>query len=83
VALLDVAHTCVGISAIDNMYTRTHDLGRGRPPVGFLGEVTFSITKARALNQAHVWQLNALADYAPFCGTGRKTTLGMGQTRRL
>ncbi len=83
VAVLDVVHACVGITAIDRMYTRTHDLGRGRPPVGFLGEVTFAITKARSLNQAHVWQLNALADYAPFCGTGRKTTLGMGQTRRL
>lgn len=83
VAVLDVVHACVGITAIDRMYTRPHDLGRGRPPVGFLGEVTFAITKARSLDQAHVWQLNALADYAPFCGTGRKTTLGMGQTRRL
>ncbi len=27
--------------------------------------------------------LNALADYAFFCGTGHKTTQGMGQTRRL
>jgi CRISPR-associated endoribonuclease Cas6 len=26
---------------------------------------------------------NALADYAFFCGTGHKTTQGMGQTRRL
>jgi CRISPR/Cas system endoribonuclease Cas6 (RAMP superfamily) len=24
-----------------------------------------------------------LADYAFFCGTGHKTTQGMGQTRRL
>ena len=51
--------------------------------VGFLGQVTFIITKARRLNQAQVWQLNALADYAEFCGTGRKTTHGMGQTRRV
>jgi CRISPR-associated endoribonuclease Cas6 len=27
--------------------------------------------------------LNALADFAFYCGTGAKTTMGMGQTRRI
>jgi CRISPR-associated endoribonuclease Cas6 len=79
--LLDVVRTNVAICA-HRMRTERHDLGRSQV-VGFLGRVTFVITKARRLNQALVWQLNALADYAEFCGTGRKTTHGMGQTRRI
>jgi CRISPR/Cas system endoribonuclease Cas6 (RAMP superfamily) len=71
--------------AVDSHRIRSakHHLGRGRSFVGFVGQVTFAITQARKLDQAIVWQLNALADYAEFCGTGRKTTQGMGQTRRL
>ena len=79
--LLETVRTNVAISA-HRMRTERHDLGRSQV-VGFVGEVTFVITKARRLNQALVWQLNALADYAEFCGTGRKTTHGMGQTRRM
>jgi len=79
--LLDIVRTNVAISS-HRLWTEQHDLGRGRL-VGFVGEVTFAITKARQLNQALVWQLNALADYAEFCGTGRKTAHGMGQTRRI
>jgi CRISPR-associated endoribonuclease Cas6 len=80
--LLDLVYANVGIAAIDGLHTRRHDLGRSSP-VGFVGRVIFVITEARKLNQADVWRLNALADYAEFCGTGRKTTQGMGQTRRL
>ena len=79
--LLETVRTNVAISA-HRMRTERHDLGRSQV-VGFLGKVTFVITKARRLNQALVWQLSALADYAEFCGTGRKTTHGMGQTRRI
>ncbi len=79
-----VMETVLTNVAIDSHQIRTkkHHLGRGRSFVGFVGDVTFAITRARKLNQALVWQLNALADYAEFCGTGRKTTYGMGQTRR-
>ncbi len=79
---METVLTNVAIDA-HRLRTEKHNLGRGRPFVGFVGEVTFVITKARWLNQALVWQLNALADYAEFCGTGRKTTHGMGQTRRI
>jgi CRISPR-associated endoribonuclease Cas6 len=82
-SLMDTVRSHVAIAAIRDLRTERHDLGRGRSCVGFVGEVTFVITKARRLNQALVWQLNALADYAEFCGTGRKTTYGMGQTRRI
>ncbi len=80
--LLETVLTNVAIDS-HRLHTEKHDLGRGRPFVGFVGEVAFAITRARKLNQALVWQLNALADYAEFCGTGRKTTHGMGQTRRI
>lgn len=79
--VLEVARTCVAISA-HRLRTEQHDLGHGRL-VGFVGRVAYVIMQARRLNQALVWQLNALADYAEFCGTGRKTTHGMGLTRRI
>ena len=79
--LLEVARSTVAISS-HRIQTRWHDMGHSRI-VGFVGQVTYAIVGARRLDQALVWQLNALADYAEFCGTGRKTTFGMGQTRRI
>lgn len=81
-SLLDVIHEHVAISGISSLQTVTHDLGRSSP-VGFVGEVTFVITRSESLNEGVVKRLNALAQYAEFCGTGRKTTQGMGQTRRI
>ncbi len=48
--------------------------------IGFLGRCGFTIfSPDRAL-----WRtLHLLADFAFFCGTGYKTTQGMGQTRRV
>ncbi len=46
---------------------------------GFVGQVRYV---ARKHDPARLRQLNALADFAFFCGTGQKTTQGMGQTRR-
>lgn len=51
--------------------------------IGFVGTVTYRIIKSRRLGNELIQRLNILADYAPFCGTGHKTTQGMGQTRRL
>jgi CRISPR-associated endoribonuclease Cas6 len=47
---------------------------------GFTGWCRFT-TKDK--DAARLKQLNALADFAFFCGTGQKTTQGMGQTRRI
>jgi CRISPR-associated endoribonuclease Cas6 len=47
---------------------------------GFVGWVRFI---AREPNPARLRELNALADFAFFAGTGIKTPMGMGQTRRL
>ena len=51
--------------------------------VGFVGSVTYQIVKRRLLDNNLLRRFNILAGYAPFCGTGHKTTQGMGQTRRL
>jgi len=48
--------------------------------IGFTGTVSFDIHQ-RA-DPELVYQLNVLADFAMFCGTGKKTALGMGQTYR-
>lgn len=49
--------------------------------VGFSGACRFEID--RAFPEDKVTCINALADFAQFCGTGAKTTMGMGQTRRI
>ena len=48
---------------------------------GFVGEVTFVIGKKAPPDL--VSQMHLLADFAFFCGTGKKTTVGMGQTVQL
>ncbi|PIE35701.1 CRISPR-associated endoribonuclease Cas6 [candidate division KSB3 bacterium] len=48
--------------------------------IGFTGRITYMIDKQAPPDL--VYQMNLLADYAFFCGTGRKTTVGMGQTVR-
>jgi CRISPR-associated endoribonuclease Cas6 len=47
---------------------------------GFTGWCRYT---AKDKDAARLKQLNALADFAFFCGTGQKTTQGMGQTRRM
>ena len=46
--------------------------------LGFTGRVTYEID--RRASPDLILQMNLLAAYAFFCGTGRKTTVGMGQT---
>ena len=48
---------------------------------GFEGWCTIEIGEDAP--EEAVRELNALADFAFYCGTGAKTTMGMGQTRRL
>jgi len=50
--------------------------------IGFVGAVEYAVVK-RAPDREGIAPLNALAEYAFFCGTGHKTTQGCGQTRRL
>ncbi|MBI5650388.1 MAG: CRISPR system precrRNA processing endoribonuclease RAMP protein Cas6 [Chloroflexi bacterium] len=50
--------------------------------IGCVGTVQYSVMQHQT-DRGGVAPLNALATYAEFCGTGHKTTQGMGQTRRL
>jgi CRISPR-associated endoribonuclease Cas6 len=81
VALVDAAWAHVAISGYD-LSTKVRDLGYGKQ-MGFVGRLSLRVVKAGKLGEEILRQLNALADYAEFCGTGRKTTHGMGQTRRI
>jgi CRISPR-associated endoribonuclease Cas6 len=49
--------------------------------IGIIGEVTYKILGE--IKPIQIKQLNALADFALYAGVGRKTTMGMGMTRRL
>jgi CRISPR-associated endoribonuclease Cas6 len=51
--------------------------------IGSVGRVQYVVVGTGPEVEAGRGPLNALADYAFFCGTGHKTTQGMGQTRRL
>ncbi|OYE01508.1 CRISPR-associated endoribonuclease Cas6 [Nostoc sp. 'Peltigera membranacea cyanobiont' 232] len=49
--------------------------------IGILGEVNYKILGE--IEPIQIKQLNALADFALYAGIGRKTTMGMGMSRRL
>ncbi|MFQ5813175.1 MAG: CRISPR-associated endoribonuclease Cas6 [Anaerolineae bacterium] len=52
----------------------------GYPLIGFVGTCTYRIMDREPIK---VEELNTLANFALFAGTGMKTTQGMGQTRRI
>jgi CRISPR-associated endoribonuclease Cas6 len=61
---------------------QTHILDFGSyKEVGFTGKCRFELGKDFPEEMAKM--VNAMADFAFYCGTGAKTTMGMGQTRRL
>ena len=49
--------------------------------IGIVGEVTYRILGD--VEPLVIKQINALADFSLYCGLGRKTTMGMGMTRRI
>ncbi|MFN6476023.1 CRISPR-associated endoribonuclease Cas6 [Nostoc sp. DedQUE07] len=49
--------------------------------IGIIGEVNYKILGE--IEPIQIKQINALADFALYSGVGRKTTMGMGMTRRL
>ncbi len=77
VELVDL-HT--GIANMKQMRTDTIKTKKV-PLIGFTGDVRFEISKKAPADL--VFQMNLLADFAFFGGTGRKTTVGMGQTVRI
>lgn len=55
--------------------------GKKGAVTGFTGSIEFSLTKAAANNLDFQRLFYALGKLAPYCGTGHKTTFGLGQTR--
>jgi CRISPR-associated endoribonuclease Cas6 len=78
--LLDVAAVHLAVARHD-LHTQVVDLGVGQV-VGFIGSVTLRVIQAHKLGDVVLRRINALADYAAFCGAGQRTAQGMGQTRR-
>jgi CRISPR-associated endoribonuclease Cas6 len=56
---------------------------KGYQQVGSVGQIEYRVIQPERSTEAALAGFNTLADYATFCGTGHKTTQGLGQTRRL
>ena len=64
--------------------TRTQALNFGKhTEIGWVGTSTFRFEQKSELDENLLRAVNCLADYAFYCGTGYKTTMGMGQTKRI
>jgi CRISPR-associated endoribonuclease Cas6 len=69
----------VVIKRMDGLRTRMLRFRRSLQ-IGFVGRVTYGLM---AEDKAIQTQLNALADFAFYAGVGMKTTMGMGQCRKV
>lgn len=67
------------IKQIDNLRTQMLAFTRA-PQVGFVGRVTYGLMGENEIART---QLAMLADFAFYAGVGYKTTMGMGQCRRV
>lgn len=55
--------------------------GKRGSVTGFTGAVEYGLTKEASAQPEYVQLYKTLAQLAPYCGTGHKTTFGLGQTR--
>lgn len=55
--------------------------GKKGSVTGFTGSIEYGLTREAARRPEHVRTLFSLARFAPYSGTGHKTTFGLGQTR--
>ena len=82
--LLDFVERYAGLTAIDSK-NRVLDFGRHKI-AGFVGSCAYRFFIEEQSSDAGDLEMlrwvNLLADYAFYAGTGYKTTMGMGQTRR-
>lgn len=53
----------------------------GYQETGFTGSCSLDL--ANDLTEEEIREINTLADFSFYCGTGAKTAMGMGQTRRV
>ena len=64
--------------------TRTQALNFGRHiEIGWAGTCTLCFDPESAFDERLLCAANCLADFAFYCGTGYKTTMGMGQTKKV
>lgn len=56
-------------------------IGKSGSVTGFTGAIQFGLTRKVLQNTEFVRLFLALGQLAPYCGTGHKTTFGLGQTR--
>ena len=64
--------------------TRTQALNfGGHTEIGWVGTCTFRFEQESVLDEHLLHAANCLADFAFYCGTGYKTTMGMGQTKQI
>ena len=82
--LLEFVENRAGMTDVD-FKQRTLDL-KTRQITGFIGTCTYQFFMEELFVDPDDLKMlryaNLLADYAFYCGTGYKTTMGMGQTRR-
>lgn len=80
------AQDCIQITSLSNVHTSNWYLPNHARSTGFKGEVSM---KMRSFAQCENWQAiwdraqrdwQVLASFARYCGTGRHTGVGMGQT---
>ncbi|MDY6892445.1 MAG: CRISPR system precrRNA processing endoribonuclease RAMP protein Cas6 [Chloroflexota bacterium] len=76
-SLLDYAEAHMRLGEV-TLHSATHHFGRYREQ-GFMGHVEWI---ANDSSQVLLRLVNALVEYAGYCGTGMKTARGMGQTIR-
>ncbi|MGB3137980.1 MAG: CRISPR-associated endoribonuclease Cas6 [Nodosilinea sp.] len=72
----------------DHVVFQRHELasekivaGKRGAVTGFRGAVTYRLGAKASDNPKYVQLFYTLGHYAPYCGTGHKTTFGLGQTR--
>ena len=69
---------------LTSVATKTKNLNFGRhTEFGWVGTCAFIFYPERSVDEHLLRAVNCLADFAFYCGTGYKTTMGMGQTRRI
>ena len=82
--LLDFVARYAGLRAVESK-SRMLDFGKHKA-IGFVGSCAYQFFMERQSEGKRDTEMlrlaNLLADFAFYCGTGYKTTMGMGQTRR-
>ena len=83
-ALLDFVARHAGLTVVESK-SRMLDFGKHKA-IGFVGGCAYQFFVERQsegrVDTDMLRLANLLADFAFYCGTGYKTTMGMGQTRR-